>query len=243
MLALTCHRAQLHNGERILELGCGWGSLTLWMAEHYPDSEITALSNSRPQRAWIEAQAEKRGLHNLQVITADINDFDTAERNDPLLFARLSRWLQPGGTLFVHIFGHVQDSYFFVDEHPRDWMARDLLPGLCAPLQLERDWVLSGRHYQRTSEAWLARMDARKKAVMPILSATYGPEQSLRWWVYWRVFFMAVAELFGHADGEGAKTEPGCGLCRPRTQAARPICGPIFPPAWARPRCGSAAGK
>lgn len=227
MLELSCQRAGLKNGDRILELGCGWGSLSLWMAKNYPDSAVTVLSNSQGQRAWIEAQAESRNLNNLTVITVDINHFDTDQRFDrivsvemfehlrnyPLLFERISSWLNPDGTLFVHIFGHYQDSYFFVDESPRDWMARyffsggtmpakDLLPTLCQPLELDKQWTLSGRHYQRTAEAWLALMDAQKKQIMPLLSETYGEAQSLRWWVYWRVFFMAVSELFGYQSGE-----------------------------------------
>lgn len=227
MLELSCERAQLENGQSILELGCGWGSLSLWMAEHYPDAQITAISNSKTQRAWILARAQERGLKNLEVVTVDINDFDTLHqydrivsiemfehmRNYPQLFAKIKTWLKPTGSLFVHIFGHHRDSYFFVDEHPRDWMARyffsggtmpaqNLLPSLSGELELTQSWTTNGQHYQKTAEAWLRNMDRQRETLYPLMQQTYGKEEATRWWVYWRVFFMAVAELFGHNQGQ-----------------------------------------
>ena len=66
MLALTCERAKLRDGQKILELGCGWGSLSLWMASHFPNSTVTSVSNSAPQCAYINEQAKKRGLTNIK---------------------------------------------------------------------------------------------------------------------------------------------------------------------------------
>lgn len=227
MLALTCERAQLGEQQQILELGCGWGSLSLYMAEHFPTSQITSVSNSHSQRAYIEAQAQRRGLTNLRVITADINQFEPDRRferivsvemfehlrNYPELFHRLERWLLPGGLLFVHIFGHRSFAYLFEVEHERDWMARyffsggtmpskDLFLHVCGSLLARNLWVVNGQHYQKTCEAWLAQMDAQESEIRPILAETYGAEQTTRWWVYWRIFMLACAELFGHKQGQ-----------------------------------------
>lgn len=227
MLALTCERAQLGPGQEILELGCGWGSLSLYMAEHFPNSQITAVSNSHSQRTFIEAKIKARGFNNLRVITADINQFEADRhfdrivsvemfehlRNYPLMFSRLNRWLKPGARLFVHIFGHRTHAYLFEVEDARDWMAQyffsggtmpsqDLLLDCCAPLQPLQMWVINGQHYQRTCEAWLARMDAQADHIKSLLAETYGAENTTRWWAYWRLFFLACAELFGYGQGQ-----------------------------------------
>jgi cyclopropane-fatty-acyl-phospholipid synthase len=228
MLALTCERARLADGDRILELGCGWGSLTLWMAEHYPNARITAVSNSRTQKQFIEARAAERGLGNLEVLTRDANVLDfPAERrfdravsvemfehmrNYQTLLARIAGWLRPGGTLFVHIFTNVRYAYPFEVRDQSDWMARYFFTGGIMPsdhllayfqrdLRLAEHWRVSGTHYQKTAEAWLANMDRERERVLPVLAATYGEAQARRWWVYWRVFFMSCAELFGYDEG------------------------------------------
>jgi len=228
MLALTCGRARLKDGDRILELGCGWGSLSLWMAEHYPNSRITAVSNSRTQKAFIDARAAERGLKNLEVVTRDANqlDFDAGTRFDRVvsvemfehmrnyetLLAHIASWMNPGATLFVHIFTHHRYAYTFEVRDESDWMARyfftggimpsdDLLHYFQRDLGLVDHWQVDGRHYQLTSEAWLQNMDANRDALMPVLAEAYGAGQALRWWVYWRVFFMSCAELFGYRGG------------------------------------------
>jgi cyclopropane-fatty-acyl-phospholipid synthase len=228
MLALTCERAELANGQHILELGCGWGSLTLWMAEHYPNARITAVSNSRTQKEHIDAEAAKRGLCNIAIITCDMNEFAPPDagtydraisvemfehmKNYRRLLGRIATWLRPGGKLFVHIFTHRSLAYHYEDKGPSDWMTRhffcggqmpshDLLLHFQANLRLENQWAVSGTHYQLTAEAWLANMDANRKEVWPLLEQTYGPENAKRWWAYWRVFFMACAELWGFRDG------------------------------------------
>jgi len=226
-LAITCERAELADGMRILELGCGWGSLSLWMAERYPGSQITAVSNSASQRRWIEARADERGLGNLHVITADMNDFEidgpfdrvvSVEmfehmRNHPALLERIHRWLRPGGKLFVHIFCHRSMPYLFRTDGAANWMGRhfftggmmpseDLLPACSDAFLLDAHWRWSGVHYEKTCNAWLERTDRCRNDILPILEGTYGEAEAGRWLQRWRVFFMACAELFGYRDGE-----------------------------------------
>ena len=226
-LAETCARAGLSDGQQVLELGCGWGSLSLWMAAHYPGSQITAVSNSASQRQHIERQAQQRGLRNLRVITCDFNHFDTDQRFDrvvsvemfehlrnwPNAFAQVARWLLPNGRFFMHVFAHRSVPYAFVEKDDNDWMSRHFFSGGMMPsddlalhcqrdLQVVRRWRWDGRHYQRTSEAWLANMDAQREAVWPVLERTYGAAAAQVWWMRWRLFFMSCAELFGYDDGQ-----------------------------------------
>jgi cyclopropane-fatty-acyl-phospholipid synthase len=227
MLALTCERAQLTDGQDFLELGCGWGSLTLWMAEHFPSSRIVALSNSRPQREHIESECRYRGITNVQVITTDMNDFYTDQRFDRVvsvemfehmrnyreLLRRISGWLKPAGKLFVHIFTHRRFAYPFETQGDHNWMGRYFFTGGLMPsqellshfqedLRLETHWHINGRHYQRTAEAWLANQDRHREEIIALFREVYGAAQAERWFQRWRIFFMACAELFGYRDGE-----------------------------------------
>ncbi len=223
----TAVRAGIQNGLRILELGCGWGSLSLWMASRFPSSQIVGVSNSASQRLFIAREAARLGLSNLQVVTADMNAFVPVGRFDRIvsvemfehmrnyhvLLGRIAGWLAPGGRLFVHVFCHRRSPYFFEDKGAGDWMARhffsgglmpsaDLLPSVPSPLALERQWLWDGRHYERTANAWLANLDGNRGAALEVLAATYGPGDAARWLGRWRIFFMACAELFGYAEGQ-----------------------------------------
>jgi cyclopropane-fatty-acyl-phospholipid synthase len=225
MLAETCSRACLVDGMDILELGCGWGSLTLWMAENYPHASITAVSNSAPQREFIESVCREKGFGNVRIITADMNIFAIDEtfdrivsvemfehmRNYAELLKRISGWLKPDGRLFVHIFCHRELAYFFETEGEDNWMGRYFFTGGIMPsdhllfyfndhLLVEDHWRVNGRHYQQTSEDWLKLQDARREQIMPVLHDVYGDEAEL-WFQRWRVFFMACAELFGYNNG------------------------------------------
>jgi cyclopropane-fatty-acyl-phospholipid synthase len=227
MLRLSCERAEILDGQDILELGCGWGSLSLWLAEHYPRARITGVSNSATQRQYIEGECARRGIGNLRIVTCDMNRFDTAEvfdrvvsvemfehmKNYEQLMGNISRWLKADGRLFVHIFSHREFAYHFEARDDSDWMARYFFSGGIMPsddlllyfqrdLQLCSHWRVSGEHYQKTAEAWLANMDRNAAQVRPLLADTYGAANSTRWWVYWRVFFMSCAELWGFRGGE-----------------------------------------
>ena len=224
-LAETCAHAGLADGQTILELGCGWGSLTLWMAEHYPNARITAVSNSHSQRAHIEAEATARGLANVRVITADMNVFETDGVFDRVvsvemfehmsnwrsLLGRIRGWLAPEGRLFLHVFSHRSQPYRFDHADREDWIAQHFFTGGVMPshgmirqfddlFTLETEWTWSGRHYERTALDWLANFDANRAAVMSVLRRTYGADAPL-WARRWRLFFLATAGLFGHAGG------------------------------------------
>ncbi|MEO8464347.1 MAG: class I SAM-dependent methyltransferase [Gammaproteobacteria bacterium] len=225
-LAATAEHAGLADGQRILELGCGWGSLTLWMAERYPHARITAVSNSHSQRTYIETELGSRGLTNVQVVTTNVAELQCAERFDrvvsvemfehlrnwPEMFRRVSGWLEPHGRFFMHVFVHRGTPYSFEARDASDWMARHFFSGGMMPsddlalrfqdhLAIVARWRWDGTHYARTAEAWLANMDARREVLTPILAETYGVDHAALWWTRWRLFFMSCAELFGHDRG------------------------------------------
>lgn len=226
MLELTCKRAQLADGQRILECGCGWGSLSLYMAAKYPNSRIMAVSNSTSQREYIEKCASNRGLSNLEVVTADMNEFVIQEqfdriltvemfehmRNYQLLLEKLSYMLNESGKLFVHMFVHKQLGYLYEIHDESDWMAKYFFTGGTMPsnhllfyfsehLRIQEHWQVEGTHYSKTAEAWLSNMESNKPAVMQLFGTTYGKRNALRWWVRWRVFFMACSELWKYNSG------------------------------------------
>lgn len=225
MLRLTAERARFENGQRVLELGCGWGSLCLWLAEEYPASEIVAVSNSNTQREYIAGQAVRRGLSNLEVITADINDFDADQQFDRVvsiemfehmknyesLLAKIASWLKPGGLLFVHIFTHREYAYAF-EVGDGDWMTEyffsggnmpsdDLLSYFQRDVTLIERWTIDGTHYEKTLRAWLKKYDAQRDRIQRIMEKTYGADQAARWLVNWRLFFLGCAEVFGLRQG------------------------------------------
>lgn len=224
-------RADLADGQRILDLGCGWGSLALWLAARYPNAEIVGLSNSRGQREFIEARAVERGLSNLRVVTGDIVDFEFGGtlavggfdrvlsiemfehmKNYRLLLRKIAGWMRADAKLFVHVFAHRTLAYHFEVKDGRDWMSKYFFTGGTMPSEslllyfqddvaIERQWWVSGTHYERTANDWLSNLDAARSRLMPLLTDTYGPADAARWFQRWRMFYMAVAELFGYAGG------------------------------------------
>ncbi len=228
MLAVTCARADLHDGQSVLELGCGWGSLSLWMAARYPASRVVAVSNSRTQGAYVRARAAECGLANLEVRTADMNQFTPGDdarfdrivsvemfehmRNWPELLRRVSGWFAPGGRLFIHVFAHRRFAYPFEVDGDRDWMAKhfftggimpahDLIDRIPGPLEVEESWLVPGTHYARTAEAWIERLDAHRAAALAVLRRELPAGEAKVQLERWRLFFLACAELFGFRDG------------------------------------------
>jgi cyclopropane-fatty-acyl-phospholipid synthase len=224
-LRQTVAHADLADGQSILELGCGWGSLSLWMARQFPDSEITAVSNSHSQRMYIQGEAAARGLTNLRVVTQDMNVFDPKRRFDRIvsvemfehmmnwreLMTRVKSWLAPDGRFFVHIFTHRSGAYRFDRADKEDWIARHFFTGGVMPshhlirqysdlFEVEHEWRWSGTHYQRTALDWLSNFDAHRDEIEAILRDVYGDDTEL-WMRRWRWFFLATAGLFGYADG------------------------------------------
>ena len=226
-LIQTCDHADIQDGQHILELGCGWGSLSLWMAERYPKSTITGVSNSNSQREYITAAAKARGLSNLTIITADMNNFEAPStydrivsvemfehmRNWQVLYGKVASWLKPKGKFFKHIFAHRNTPYLFEVQADDDWMSQFFFSGGMMPsddlplhfqdnLKLTQRWRWDGSHYEKTANAWLKNMDENAKQITPILAATYGKNNIEMWRNRWRMFYMACAELFGYNNGQ-----------------------------------------
>ena len=226
-LIQTCDHANIQDGQHILELGCGWGSLSLWMAERYPKSTITGVSNSNSQREYIMAAAKARGLSNLTIITADMNNFEAPStydrivsvemfehmRNWQVLYGKVASWLKPKGKFFKHIFVHRNTPYLFEVQADDDWMSQFFFSGGMMPsddlplhfqdnLKLTQRWRWDGSHYEKTANAWLQNMDENAKQITPILAATYGENNTEMWRNRWRMFYMACAELFGYNNGQ-----------------------------------------
>ena len=222
----TAAHAQLQDGQEVLELGCGWGSFTLWMASHYPNSRITGVSNSKPQRDYILNEAKLRNLTNVEIITTDMNTFSTAKqfdrvvsvemfehmRNWPKLFNQVSTWLKPQGLFFMHVFCHRHTAYFFEVQDDSDWMSQyffsgGMMPSYALPKEIPsdldciHDWSWNGSNYAKTANAWLENMDQHKSSLWPVFEATYGADRAETWWQRWRIFYMACAELFDYKNG------------------------------------------
>jgi len=226
MLRLTADRAQIEDGHSILDLGCGWGAFSLYAATRFRNSEVVGVSNSHSQRQYIEQQARERGLTNLSIVTADMNDFEAGQRFDRIvsvemmehlrnyerLLHKVSEWMNPGGLFFVHIFTHRRFAYPFVARDPSDWIAHHFFTGGQMPsddlllyfqqdLKIREHWVVGGEHYRKTAEAWLVNMDRRRSELLKLFADIYGSSDALKWFNRWRIFFMACAEMWGYGGG------------------------------------------
>lgn len=227
MLALYSKRAELDNDQRILELGCGWGSLTLWMAEKYPSSKITAISNSSTQKSYIDHLCRESGFDNVTVITADVNNLELESaqfdrvisiemfehmRNYRQLFERISNWLTSDGKLFIHIFAHRNVMYPFDVKSEQDWMSKYFFTGGLMPsidtllhfqeqLKIESRWLINGQHYQKTCNHWLEKTDKNKERIIDAFKENYTEKEAKLWFHRWRIFYMSCAELFGLDNG------------------------------------------
>ena len=242
MLELTCKRAGLEDGMDVLDLGCGWGSFSMWVVRHYPRCRVLAVSNSRTQAEFIRARCQSEALDRLEVVTADMNDFGTDRKFDRVvsvemfehirnwaqLFERVAGWLGPDGAFFQHVFCHQRYAYLYSDEGAGDWMARHFFTGGIMPsqdlplryddhLEVVDQWRVNGLHYSLTLEAWLAEMDRNRELLLPVFARTYG-DNSERWFARWRMFFMACSELFRYRSG--AEWFVAHTLMRPRGDAA-----------------------
>lgn len=227
MLKLYEQRAEIQDGMNILELGCGWGSLTLWLAERFPNSTVTGVSNSNGQRLFIENRAKQKGLGNVRIITHDINTLDLNEQFDRVvsvemfehmrnyagLFQKISTWMKPQAKMFVHIFCHKQYCYPYETEGATNWMGRYFFSGGYMPsidlfykfnehLKVSNRWLVDGTHYEKTSRHWLENLDKNKVAALPVLAKAYGEKDAAMWFERWRVFFLSCAELFGYKKGQ-----------------------------------------
>ncbi|KAL6216827.1 hypothetical protein ACLB2K_010045 [Fragaria x ananassa] len=227
MLEMYCERSQIKDGDSVLDVGCGWGSLSLYIAEKYKNCKVTGICNSATQKAFIEEQCRNRQLENVEIIVADISTFEMEASYDRIfsiemfehmknykdLLKKISGWMKQDGLLFVHHFCHKAFAYHFEDKSDDDWITRYFFSGGTMPsanllLYFQDDvsvvdhWLVNGKHYAQTSEEWLKRMNHNSAAIKPIMESTYGKDSAVKWTVYWKTFFIAVAELFGYNNGE-----------------------------------------
>ncbi|KAL9268201.1 (S)-coclaurine N-methyltransferase-like protein [Drosera capensis] len=227
MLAMYCERSQLQDGHTVLDVGCGWGSLSLYIAQKFSNCKVTGICKSQTQKAHIEEQCRDRQLQNVEIIVADISAFEMEASYDRIfsigmfehmknyrdLLKKLSSWMKHDSLLFVHFFCHKTFAYHFEDVSEYDWITRYFFTGGTMPsasllLYFQDDvsivdhWLVNGNHYALISEEWLKRMDRNLSSIRPIMGSTYGKESAVKWTVYWRTFFIAVAELFGYNNGE-----------------------------------------
>ncbi|KAM3757893.1 hypothetical protein ACB098_01G001800 [Castanea mollissima] len=227
MLELYCERSQLKDGHTVLDVGCGWGSLSLYIARKYSNCRVTGICNSTTQKAYIEEQCRDLRLQNVEIIVADISLFEMEASYDRIfsiemfehmknyedLLKKISKWLKEDSLLFIHHFCHKAFAYHFEDLNEDDWITRYFFSGGTMPsanlllyfqddVSVVNHWLVNGKHYAQTSEEWLKRMDKNLSSIKPIMESTYGKDSAVKWTVYWRTFFIAVAELFGYNGGE-----------------------------------------
>ena len=226
MLDMYCKRSKIEDGMNILDIGCGWGSLSLYLAKKYPKSKVTGVSNSSSQKMFIDGVAADRNLRNLKIVTKDINYFDTEDKfnriisiemfehtkNSKKLMNSINDWLKPNGMFFMHVFAHKDNPYYFDTSQDNAWMAKYFFTGGMMPnhnlfrdlesnLDYQKSWMLSGTHYEKTSNAWLDKMDLNKQNIIELFKKNNGNAIAKRKFHFWRLFFIACAEIFGYDNG------------------------------------------
>ena len=224
MIELYIERADIQEGHDILDLGCGWGSFSLYVAEKYPSVSITAVSNSKDQIAFIQNEAKRRGLFNIKASKMDVNNLDLDNkfdrivsiemfehlRNYKLILNSLNSLLKPDGRLFVHIFCHKELTYFYEIKNSYDWMTKYFFEGGIMPsqdifkyfddeLEVINQWDVNGNHYAKTCKAWLNNHYKNKDKILDIFDKHYDKPRI--WFNRWRIFFLSCEAFFAINNG------------------------------------------
>ena len=225
MLELYIERANIKDGHKILDLGCGWGSFSLYIAKKYPNTNITSVSNSSDQITYIKNEAQKRGLPNIKAYRMDVNSLELNTqfdriisiemfehlRNYKLILSSLNNLLKPDGRLFIHIFCHKKLTYFYEMKNNFDWMTKYFFQGGIMPskdifeyfddeLEIINQWDINGNHYSKTCKAWLNNHYINRKKILDVFQKHYDKPKI--WFNRWRIFFLSCEAFFALNNGK-----------------------------------------